>query len=63
MSAIKKKLQTTKLANQYTVRELMREMDTITKVTYSGRYRGIITELTKSHNKILDELKIVLSKT
>lgn len=63
MSAIRKKLRATKLANQYTVRELLREMDTVTRVTYSGKYRGIITELTKSQNKILDELKIELPKT
>jgi len=41
----------------------LREMDTVTKVTYSGKYRGVITELTKSQNKILDELKIALPKT
>jgi hypothetical protein len=63
MSAIRKKLRSTELAKQYTVRELLREMDTITKITYSGKYRGIITELTKSQNKILDELKITLPKT
>lgn len=63
MSAVRKRLRETKLARQFTVRELLREMDTITKVTYSGKYRGIITELTKSQNKILDELKITLPKT
>ena len=63
MSAIRKKLRATKLAQQFTVRELLREMDTITKVTYSGKYRGVITELTKSQKKILDELKIALPKT
>ena len=63
MSAIRKRLRKTKLASQYTVRELLREMDTITKITYSGKYRGIITELTKSQNKILDELNITIHKT
>jgi transposase len=63
MSAIRKKLRDTKLVKQFTVRELLREMDTITKITYTGKYRGIITELTKSQNKILDALKIATPKT
>ncbi len=63
MSALRKKLREAKLAKQFTVRELLREMDTITKITYSGKYRGIITELTKSQNKILDALKITIPKT
>lgn len=63
MSALRKKLREAKLSKQFTVRELLREMDTITKITYSGKYRGIITELTKSQNKILDALKIALPKT
>src|SRR6185437_8147328 len=57
MSALRKKLRESGLMKQFTVRELLREMDTITKITYSGKYRGIITELTKSQNKVLDALK------
>ena len=63
MSALRKKLRESGLMKQFTVRELLREMDTITKITYSGKYRGIITELTKSQNKILDALKIAIPKT
>ena len=63
MSAIRIKLRDTKLVKQFTVRELLREMDTITKITYTGKYRGIITDLTKSQNKILDALKIPAPKT
>jgi len=63
MSAIRKKLRATGLVKQFTVRELLREMDTVTKITYSGKYRGIITELTKSQNKILEALKIAPPKT
>lgn len=48
---------------QFTVRELLREMDTITKISYAGKYRSIITELTKSQAKTLAALKIELPRT
>ncbi len=63
MSALRKKLRESGLVKQFTVRELLREMDTITKITYSGKYRSITTELTKSQTKILDALKIAMPKT
>ena len=58
MSAIRKKLRETKLIERYTVRELLREMETITKISYSGKYGHIITELTKSQLEILQAMKI-----
>lgn len=40
MSALRKKLRETKLARQFTVRELLREMDTITKVRLCSKSSG-----------------------
>ena len=48
------------LIKQYTVRELLQEMQTLTKIKYSGRYGHILTELTKSQREILQALKIEL---
>jgi hypothetical protein len=44
------------------VRELLQEMQTLTKIKYSGRYGHILTELTKSQREILQALKIELSE-
>jgi hypothetical protein len=63
MSALRKKLRESGLMKQFTVRELLREMDTITKISYAGKYRSIVTELTKSQTKVLAALKIELPKT
>ena len=58
MSAIRKELRTTKLIEKYTVRELLNEMETITKISYSGKYGHIITEMTKQQQEILQAMKI-----
>ena len=58
MRAIRKKLRETKLIEKYTVRELLKEMETITKISYSGKYGHIITEMTKRQLEILEALKI-----
>jgi transposase len=48
------------LIKQYTVRELLQEMDTLTKIKYSGKYGHILTEITKPQREILEGLKITL---
>jgi len=58
MSAIRKELRLTKLIEKYTVRELLREMETITKISYSGKYGSVITEITKEQMEILQAMKI-----
>jgi hypothetical protein len=51
-------MRTSGLIEKYTVRELLREMETLTKVTYTGKYGHILTEITKAQREILKELKI-----
>ena len=63
ISALRKKLRSTNLIQQFTVREILREMDTINRITYKGKYKSIITELTKAQTKILEALKIKLPTT
>lgn len=59
MSALRKEMRKSKLIKQYSIRELLKEMETLTKITYSGKYRPILTELTKSQRKILENLKTI----
>jgi hypothetical protein len=37
----------TGLIEKYTVQELFREMETLTKINYSGKYGHILTELAR----------------
>lgn len=64
MSALRKEMRQSGLIKRYTVRELLQEMNTLTKIKYSGRYGHILTEITKSQREILEGLNIALpSKT
>lgn len=60
VSALRKKMRASNLLEHYTVRELLYEMETLTKVKYSGKYGHILTEVTKSQRQILKELEIEL---
>lgn len=60
MSALRKKMRETRLIERYTVRELLMEVETLTKVRYSGKYGHILTEVTKPQKEILEKLKIEL---
>jgi transposase len=64
MSALRREMRKSGLVERYTVRELLQEMETLTKVKYSGKYGHILTEVTKSQREILQGLNIDLpSKT
>lgn len=58
MSALRKEMRKSRLIEQYTVRELLQEMETLTKVRYSEKYGHILTEMTKPQREILKELGI-----
>lgn len=60
MSALRKEMRKTGLIEQYTVRELLQEMETLTKIKYSGKYGHILTEITKPQREILNNLNIEL---
>jgi transposase len=64
MSALRREMRKSNLIERYTVRELLQEMETLTKIKYSGKYGYILTEVTKPQREILKGLNIVLpSKT
>jgi len=58
ISALRNEMRSNDLMELYTVRELLQEMETLTKIKYSGKYGQIFTELTKSQRKILKSLQI-----
>ena len=58
--AIRKEMMKSDLIERYTVRELIQEMNTLTKIKYSGKYGNILTEVTKSQREILQSLNIEL---
>lgn len=60
MSALRKEMRKSDLIKRYTVRELLQEMETLTKVKYSGKYGHILTEVTKPQREILKGLNITL---
>ena len=58
MSALRREMRRSSLIERYTTRELLQEMETLTKVKYSGKYGHILTEVTKSQREILKGLNI-----
>lgn len=62
MSALRKEMRKSQLIEHYTVRELLKEMETLTKITYSAKYGHILTEMTKPQQEILKNLKITPPK-
>ena len=48
ISALCKELRASGLIEKYTVRKVLQEMKTLTKVNYSGKYGYILTETTKA---------------
>lgn len=63
MSALRKEMRKSVLIEQYTVRELLEEMETLVKIKYSGKYGHILTEVTKQQREILSKLAITVSTT
>jgi len=60
ISAIREKIHSRKELENYTVRELLEEVDTISKITYSGRYGSLISEVTKKQRIIMEAFSIEL---
>ena len=60
ISALRKEMRSSDLIERYTVRELLQEMETLTKIKYTGKYGQILTEVTKPQRNILKCLNIAL---
>jgi len=53
MSALRRMMRKSDLIKYYNIRELLKEMEPLTKITYSGRYGHILTERTKTQKDIM----------
>ena len=62
VSALRKKMRLSNLLENYTVRELLFEIETLTKIKYSGKYGHILTEVTKPQRQILQDLEIEIPR-
>ncbi len=58
MSALRKAMREVGLLERYTTRDLLQEMESLTKVIYTGKYGQIFTEVSKSQREIFELLKI-----
>jgi transposase len=58
VSALRKQMREADLMKHYTVRELLQETETLVRISYSGTYGHILTELTKPQRDILNALNI-----
>jgi hypothetical protein len=63
MSELRRAMRESKLIEIYTVRELLLEMDSLTKIRYEGKYGLLFTEVTKPQREILALLKIELPRS
>ena len=53
MSALRREMRKSDLIKHYNIRELLKEMEPLTKITYAGRYGYILTERTKTQKEIM----------
>lgn len=58
ISALRKAMRDVGLLEHYTTRELLQEMEPLTKIRYTGKYGHIYTEVSKSQREILQLFKI-----
>lgn len=58
MSALRRDMRKANLIDKFTVRELLEEMDPLTRIDYSGKYGHLITEVSKTQRQILEGLGI-----
>jgi transposase len=63
MSALREAMRAAKLMKKYTVRELLLEMDPLTRIRHDGKYGTILTEVTKPQREILTLLNIDLPRS
>ncbi len=58
ISSLRREMRESRLIEKYTVRELLLEMEPLTKIRYARKYGQIFTEVTKPQREILKLLKI-----
>ncbi len=54
LAQIRKTMRETPLTKKYTVKRLLWELESITTISYKGRYKSKLSEVTKNQRKILE---------
>ncbi len=60
ISAMRRDMRKAGINEKYTVRELLHEMENLTKINYSGKYGHIFTEISKSQRHIMENMGVEL---
>lgn len=63
MSALRKRMRDSRLIEKYSVKELLLEMEPLTRIRYEGKYGTVLTEVTKPQREILTLLGIDIPKS
>jgi len=58
MSALWNKMRKLKLDEKFTVRQLLADLETLSEIRFSGRYRKLLTETTKAQRAIMENLGV-----
>lgn len=61
ISALRKEMRQHRLIKDYAIREILKEMEMLTKITYSGKYGYILQEATKPQKRFFQNLKSSLT--
>lgn len=60
ISALRREMRSSRLIENYTVRELLLELDPLTSIRYAKKYGTLVTEVTKPQREILGLLNIAI---
>jgi hypothetical protein len=58
LAAIRKRMRETELANKYSVTQLLWELESLTTIYYSGRYKNKLSEVTKAQREIFEAFNV-----
>lgn len=58
MSALRRKMRKADLIDKFTVRELLEEMEPLTRINFSGKYGHLLTEVSKTQRQIMNSLGV-----
>ncbi|MCK9229917.1 MAG: hypothetical protein M0Q23_09300 [Syntrophales bacterium] len=58
ISALRRKMRETKLAEKHTLRELLLEMETLSRIRFSDTYGQMLTEITKPQRLIMESFEV-----
>ena len=58
LAAIRKRMRETELTTKYSVTQLLWELESLTTIQYSGRYKNKLSEVTKAQREIFEAFQV-----